>query len=277
MKNHLLPKVLISIICIAAVLAIMLRGDETPIYDGEAAPVGEGGAVDGFEFEPEELVYDGKGEIDFLEGVSLPGCSAQELKKIVYVKIRTSGALSSKRVEYTAETEDVKYRSVRRLHLAGYTGPKITIPQHIPKVTYESMKQFEELIMAEDDFFVDDGFGNDASDHVKTEIVKNRRDSSKVSYIFSIENIFGDRDLVTCDIVLSGEYSVIELTDSDIVLRRGERLDPLQYIARAEKADGTSALNEVKVRGMVDSSTSGNYALTYELDGQTAELFVVVE
>lgn len=277
MNSHLLPKVLISIICIVAVIAIMLRGDETPVYDGAAVEAGEDGAVDGFAFEPEELVYDGKGELNFLEGVSLPGFSAQELKKLVYVRIQTSGSLSSKKVEYTADTENGRFQSVRKLHLSGYTGPKIRLPQHTPEVTPDTVDQFDKLLMSEKDFFVDDGFGNDASEHMEIQVNRSRYDSSLVSYNVSIENVFGDRDLVTCDIILSGEYSVIALTTPEVVLSRGAVFEPSDFVARAEKPDGMSALNEVIIRGGVDTTTPGNYTLTYEFDGQSVELDVLVE
>ena len=98
MKIPLWLKILISVICVAAVAVIMLRGDETPEYTAAGAAGEAKEAVDGFEFNPEELTYDGTGDLDLLKGVSLPGFTRQELKELTFVSIETAGALSKKRV-----------------------------------------------------------------------------------------------------------------------------------------------------------------------------------
>ena len=81
MKIPLWLKILISVICVAAVAVIMMRGDETPEYTVAGAAGAAEEAVDGFEFNPEELTYDGNGDLDLRQRVSLPGCSRQELKE----------------------------------------------------------------------------------------------------------------------------------------------------------------------------------------------------
>ena len=145
-------KILISVICIAAVAVIMQRGDETPEYTAAGTEGAAVEAVDGFEFEPEELTYDGNGDLDLLQGVSLPGFSRQELKELTFVSIETVGALSKKRVEYTAEKDGVRYRSLRYLHLSGYTGPKIIMPQHIPDVKENMIERFGSLLTQEEEW-----------------------------------------------------------------------------------------------------------------------------
>lgn len=277
MNDHLLPKIIISVICIAAAAFLVLRGDETPEYDEVSQTEMAAGTIDGFEFAPEELTYDGTGELDLLEGVSLPGYSKQELKDLVFVQIETESSISDKRVEYTADTEEGRYRSFRKMHLKDYTGPKITMPQHIPAVTEENIGAFGQLLKAEDDFFVDDGFGNDASAHMEVTAEKAMSDSSRVTYTISIENVFGDRDRAVQEIVLSGEYSVIVLTTSELRINAGQTFDPLDYVERARKADGSSAMNQVMISGKVNTSVPGSYVLTYELDGQRVSMNVIVE
>ena len=61
---------------------------------------------DAFQFNPEELTYDGTGELDFLQGVSLDNYTARELKDMVFIRISTGDNLSQKVVEYTADTEE---------------------------------------------------------------------------------------------------------------------------------------------------------------------------
>jgi len=277
MKIPLWLKILISVICIAAGAAIMLRGDETPSYTADGALVAAEEAVDGFEFDPEELTYNGSGDLDLLKGVSLPGFSRQELRELTFVSIETAGALSNKRIEYTAEKDGVRYRSLRPLRLAGYTGPKITMPQHIPDVKEEMIDRFGTLLTQEEGFKVDDGFGNDASAHMEVEAERSTMDSSLVHYAISIENVFGDHARVTQDVVLSGDMPVIALTTPEIRLNAGQTFDPRDYIARAEKADHSSGMNEVIVAGSINTSQAGEYTLTYRLDGESVSLRVIVE
>ena len=277
MKIPLWLKLLISVICIAAVAVIMLQGDETAEY---MAAGDEGAAketVDGFEFDPEELIYDGNGDLDLLKGVSLPGFSRQELKARTFVSIETVGALSKKRVEYSAEKDGVRYRSLRNLHLSGYIGPKITMPQHIPDVTEEIIDRFGTLLKSEEDFKVDDGFGNDASAHMEVTAERSTVDSSLVHYVVSIENVFGDRDRVTQDVVLSGDMPVIALTTPEVRIGVRQEFDALDYIAKAENADHSSAMDAVLVDGTVNTSQAGEYTLTYNLYGESVSLRVIVE
>ena len=276
MKNHMLLKITISVLCIAAAAAIVLRSDETPEYEEVSTSVGSS-VIDGFTFAPEELTYDGTDELDLLAGVSLPGCSKQDLKDLVYVHIETAGSISDKRVEYTADLPEGRYQSFRSMHLTGYTGPKITMPQHIPEVKLETTGSFAKMLLSEEDFFVDDGFGNDASAHMEVVAENDMTDSSIIHYTISIENVFGDRDRVVQDVVLTGEYPVIVLEASEIRISAGQTFAPLDYVAKAQKADGTSALNEVVVRGNVNIREPGSYFVSYELEGQKVQMNVIVE
>ena len=101
-------------------------------------------------------------------------------------------------------------------------------------------------------------------------------DSSLVHYTIALDNMFGDRDVVKVDVILSGTLSHLVLTDSQITVRVGETFDPTLYIAVAERADGTSAIGGVNIHGNVDTAKEGIYLLTFELDGQTATLEVNV-
>lgn len=277
MKNHILLKIFISVLCIMAAAAIVFRSDETYKYEEEVKTAEEASVIDGFTFEPEELTYDGTDELDLLTGVSLPGCSKQDLKDLVYVHIETAGSISDKRVEYTADLPDGRYRSFRRMHLTGYTGPKIIMPQHIPEVKVDTVGSFAKMLLSEEDFFVDDGFGNDASAHMEVEAENDMTDSSIIHYTISIENVFGDRDRIVQDVTLEGEHAVIVLETSEIRISAGQTFTPLDYVAKAQKSDGSSALNEVVVRGNVNIREPGSYFVSYELEGQKVQMNVIVE
>jgi hypothetical protein len=102
-------------------------------------------------------------------------------------------------------------------------------------------------------------------------------DSSLVHYTISIENVFGDRDRVIQDVVLSGEIPVIVLTTPEVRISVGQTFDSRDYIARAENADHSSAIDAVLVEGAVNTNEAGEYTLTYELYGESVSLRVIVE
>ena len=82
---------------------------------------------------------------------------------------------------------------------------------------------------------------------------------------------------MTQDVVLSGEMPVIALMTSEVRMSRGQTFEPQDYIARAEKEDGSPAMKEVMVGGRVNTGEAGEYTLTYMLDGESVSLKVIVE
>ena len=56
-----------------------------------------------------------------------------------------------------------------------------------------------------------------------------------------------------------------------------ERACVKNIIARAEKADHSSGMNEVIVAGSINTAQAGEYMLTYRLDGESVILRVIVE
>ena len=276
--RSLILKIIISLACIIVLVMLFYFGDEIiPENDSTDVSVqGEETYLDEFKFDPEELTFDGTGKLDLLKGVSLKGYNAQELKTMVFTRIYGGENLSKKVIEYTADTKDGRVRSKRTLNLENYSGPKITLPDEIPSVTPGTIDSLASLLNAKNGYVVDDGFGNDAREHVDISYRKEMTDSSLVHYTIALDNMFGDRDVAKVDVVLSGTPSHLILTDSQITVRVGETFDPTLYIAVAERADGTSAIGSVNIQGNVDTTKEGTYMLTFELEGQTVTLEVNV-
>lgn len=276
--RSLVLKILISLACVIVLVMMFFFGDEIiPENDSTNEFAQEEETYpDAFKFDPEELTYDGSGNLDLLKGVTLEGYNAQDLKTMVFTRIYGGENLSKKVIEYTADTKDGRVRSKRILNLENYSGPKITLPDDIPSVTPGTIDGLASLLNAKNGYAVDDGFGNDAREHVDISYRKEMTDSSLVHYTIALDNMFGDRDVVKVDVILSGTPSHLVLTDSQITVRVGETFDPTLYIAVAERADGTSAIGSVNIHGNIDTAKEGIYLLTFELDGQTATLEVNV-
>ena len=74
MKN-LAIKIVVSLTCVIVLVLLFFFGDEILSENSSAydATQNEETYRDAFIFDPEEMKYDGTGELDLLEGVSLKG------------------------------------------------------------------------------------------------------------------------------------------------------------------------------------------------------------
>ena len=275
MQRNTAVKILISIasLLIIALMYILSGRDTDEPSMGDSALTDN--VSDAFVFEPETLTYDGSGEMDFLEGVFLEGYTADELEDMVYIRVTAGNILSEKYVEYTADTDEGRVRSTRRLLLENYNGPKIQIPDKMPTVTMSNIDQLADLLSEVKNYKVDDGFGNDMRAYVQIAAERSTTNSSIVNYTFTLDNAYGDRAVAQADVHVSDVPAIIVLTDAATTIRAGGFLDPYEFIQSATTVDGSSVIEEVSCSEL-DTSEPGEYQITYELRGQTASLDVTV-
>ena len=275
MQRNTAVKILISItsLLIIALMYILSGRDTDEPSMGDSALTDN--VSDAFVFEPETLTYDGSGEMDFLEGVFLEGYTADELEDMVYIRVTAGNILSEKYVEYTADTDEGRVRSTRRLLLENYNGPKIQIPDKMPTVTMSNIDQLADLLSEVKNYKVDDGFGNDMRAYVQIAAERSTTNSSIVNYTFTLDNAYGDRAVAQADVHVSDVPAVIVLTAASTTIRVGGFLDPYEFIQSATTMDGSSVIEEVHC-SEIDTSEPGEYRITYELRGQTASLDVTV-
>lgn len=271
-------KILVSVISIVAVGMLFFFGERIfpeDVLNNDTEQESDA-YIDAFQFEPEELSYDGTGDIDLLEGVSLEGYTTQELKTKVFTHIYAGDTLSEKKIQYTAETEEGKVRSTRSLKLHNYSGPKIIIPNNLPEVTRQSAENFASLLATKSGYAVDDGFGNDVKEHAEISYEKDNKESALLHYKIVFDNMFGDEDVKKVDVLLSGVPAYLALADSEITLGVGEAFDPMSYVTKAELTDGTKVFDAVLSNGVVDTSKEGTYEVKYDLLGEELTLLVNV-
>lgn len=116
MSRTTILKISVSVICLIALVLLYVFGGRVIEDDNMVFEAGQADdTTDAFVFDPETLIYDGTGDIDFLEGVTLEGYNEEQLKSMVYIRISTGDSLSEKIIEYTADTEEGRVRSMRNL------------------------------------------------------------------------------------------------------------------------------------------------------------------
>lgn len=268
MSRTTIMKISVSVICLIALVLLYVFGgrvieDDNTVFEASQAD----DTRDAFVFDPETLVYDGTGDIDFLEGVTLEGYNAEQLKKMVYIRISTGDSLSEKNIEYTADTDDGRVRSMRKLLLRNYNGPSIMLPDEMPTVTMGTVDHIADLMPEGKTYQVDDGFGNDMRAHVQIDAARSPVNSSEVNYTFILENAFGDRTVAKADAIISDVPATIILTDTAVTVKTGEYFDPYDFILSATAADGSSIMGEV-LCDEIDTSIPGNTSLTTSCAGR---------
>ncbi len=116
--------ILALILLLALLGAAVLRDRENQPASGEKK---EAGTVT-LEFQPEELVYDGNGELDLLYGVTAEDEDGTDLTEAVSAVITGDGSGNHKQVRYTAfSPSGEQATATRTLVLRDYDGPKITV------------------------------------------------------------------------------------------------------------------------------------------------------
>ncbi len=277
-KISMFIKISISLFCLLVLVILFCFGGVFFERNAEELTLKEENEnfKDVFVFDPEELSYDGTGELDLLEGVSLENFSLETLKSMVFIRISTGENMSQKVVEYTADTDEGRVRSKRILRLQNYRGPEIQLPDEMPSISTTDIGNMAEVMLSENDYKADDGFGNDARKHVQIETEKSLQNSSLIQCTFILVNEFEDRAVAKADITLSDVPAVLVLINATVNLQIGEFFDPLQYVESAVDSEGRSIIDEVVWDGEIDTSRTGVYEIVYELRGQTVKLTVNV-
>ena len=142
-------------------------------------------------------------------------------------------------------------------------------------MTMGTVDHIKDLMPEGKTYRVDDGFGNDAREHVQIDAARSPMNSSEVNYTFILENAFGDRTVAKADAIISDVPATIVLTDTSVTVKTGGHFDPYDFILSATAADGSLIMGEV-LCDELDTSIPGDYLVTYELRGQTASLRVTV-
>lgn len=203
----------------------------------------------------------------------------QELRDIVFVRISAGTALYRKNITYTAQLSNGETATaVRPLRLEGYSRPTITMPSDdkLPQLTRETMDSIQSEVMDTKGFKADDGFGNDARDHIEVSYKTDRLDSSLVHYTYELVNPFNDKAVTSLDMELPSTEARIILSTASVTITQEDPFNAMDYIVRAANSDGSDGRYNIKVSGKVDQSKPGNNTVSFDLENAHMELTVNV-
>lgn len=247
-----------ALILLMAVFAAAVwknRSAHTPVEQGEVS----GRAI--LKFEPEELVYDGTGELDLMEGVSAFSEDGEDLTDQVTAVLTGDGNKTNKIIRYSVFDKNGKETTRRRdLKFVGYNGPSIQVNEHL-NLRAENMKNLTSYLKEEGLLQGHDGFGRDATD----EIAWMRENVSQGRYriTFTYTNTYQDSVEKTVDADVEGvmEDLTVTLKTENIELPVGSEFIAEDYIGTILDPSGSGS--RVSVTSSVDTLRAGIYEVRY--------------
>ena len=213
-----------------------------------------------FQSKRTELVYDGNGELDLLEGVTASDEDGTDLTGEVSAVITGEGSGSEKQIRYTVFSPSGEEATAQRtLVLKDYDGPKITVPSRL-ELDAEDLNNLIENLKRQGKIKGENGFGVDITDQITW---KREKISSGIYQ-------------------LTGEIKDLTLTlvQNRIEILQGVEFSPWDYLQEAQDPDFGSVADRVQISNMVNVYVPGTYSVVYSVtsvDGtQSAEAVLSV-
>lgn len=277
-KKFLTP--IIAVICVAAIIYLLF------FFGKNVAPTSEltTNALKEYtiSFSTSQLEY--SKNIDFMDGVTAKGDNGEDLTSFVTVSCKPTKDISKKELTYSINKAGYKIATFRRdLVLASsYTGPSIKINESSIEVPLDQAKNLSAIVSASDIITTDDGFGSPCA---ITAFIKNQEALAIGDYVATVtaQNVFGDTASAKITVTItSPESSIIKLSASSITIKKGDKIEPTDYVVSAID-ESYGDLTPYVTATNIDTSKAGIYTIEYKIEGikelenQIAYLYVTVD
>ena len=203
----------------------------------------------------DDLVYDGTGELDLLDGVSAQGEDGTDLTNRLNAKIVLAGNDKEIRYSVSGENGQIVYKE-RDLVLKNYQGPAIIANDHL-SFDAKDLSNLVTVLNERGELKGLDGFGKD----ITNQITYQREKVSDGIYrlTFTLNNIYLDSTSLTVKANISGAISdpILELYRSSIELDVGSVFYPEDYIKIANDENGNSIKDQVKISSLPNTMHPG--------------------
>lgn len=220
----------------------------------------------------DDLVYDGTGELDLLDGVSAQGEDGTDLTNRLNAKIVLAG--NDKEIRYSVSNDNgqIVYKA-RNLVLKNYQGPEIIANDHL-NFDVKDLNNLVTVLNKRGELKGLDGFGKD----ITNQITYQREKVSDGIYrlTFTLNNIYLDSTSLTVKANISGAISdpILELYRSSIELDVGSVFYPEDYIKIANDENGNSIKDQVEISSLPNTMQPGVYNVLYQLTSNDNNVIV---
>ena len=272
--------VVLVVVCIGAFFLTKYHSEIfNSKYTSQTEKIEDAGS---FELESDELVYNGQGELDLMQGVKAYNGEGRDVTDKVSAVVTAEGTMGRKIVRYSFE--DASGKSVtkkRTLVLQNYEGPSLEVSKDI-KINAKNLKDVITVLKDNGQLKASDGYNKDITSSVTC--FREKLYTSTYEMTFSVTNRFGDSVSKSVDVFITGDVKdpEIKLSQDSVKLRKGTDFKPESLIAYA--FDGNSeGIKNLEVDSKVDFDRAGTYSVVYKMYNSnrtavaTKKLTVIVE
>lgn len=175
------------------------------------------------------------------------------------------------------DSDDNMASYIRRIRYVDYQKPYFTIDPQLPLVYPQSA-----TVTVTDRVGAIDVLDGTISDRIRVSTLEATDDPELYEITVQVTNSVGDTAWLKLPVqMLASDRNrpVVELKEYLLYLEIGAAFDPMDYLKAARLADGTAVdLSKVYIEGSVDTSTVGEYRITYsyEQDGSEGKAILTV-
>lgn len=220
----------------------------------------------------DDLVYDGTGELDLLDGVSVQGEDGTDLTSHLNAKLVLAG--NDKEIRYSVSNDNgqIVYKA-RNLVLKNYQGPEIIANDHL-NFDVKDLSNLVTVLNERGELKGLDGFGKDITDQITYQ--REKVSDGIYQLTFTLNNIYLDSTSLIVKANISGTISdpVLELYRSSIEIDVGSVFYPEDYIEVADDENGNSVKDQVKISSSLNTMQPGVYNVSYQLTSSDNSVIV---
>lgn len=219
-----------------------------------------------------DLVYDGTGELDLLDGVSAIDEDGTDLTSNINAKIVLDGNDQEIRYSVSGENGQIVYKE-RDLVLKNYQGPAIIANDHL-SFDAKDLSNLVTVLNKRGELKRLDGFGKDITDQITYQ--REKVSDGIYQLTFTLNNIYLDSTSLIVKANISGTISdpVLELYRLSIEIDVGSSFYPEDYIEVANDENGNSVKDQVKISSSLNTMQPGVYNVSYQLTSSDNSVIV---
>lgn len=282
-KNQKFFNILGVVLVVICIGAFFLTKYHSEIFNNKyTSQTEKSEAAGSFELESDEIVYNGQGELDLMQGVKAYNGEGKDITDKVSAVVTAEGTMGRKIVRYSFEDSSGKTVTKKRtLVLKNYRGPSLDVSNSI-KINAKDLKDIINILHKSGELKADDGYSKDITSSVTC--IREKLYTNTYKMTFNVTNAYGDSVSKSVDVFITGDVKdpEIKLAQDSIKLRRGTEFKPESLISYAFDGNGES-IKSVEIDAKLDTSTAGTYSVIYTIYNSnrtasaTKKLTVIVE
>lgn len=223
----------------------------------------------------EALVYDGTDKFDMRKDITATDETGKDITALINASVTSGAAAADKTIVYSINSPAYRFATAKRkLTLKNYGSPEIKVAKANITVDRTELPALVQTLIDNKQLNAKDGYGHDITNGIYIENINEISLAGEQTLVFAVTNFLNDTARVEKQVQVTDDIapiSVIALTTPTVSIPVGSAFDPFSYIQSARDSSGYDYLDQIKIEGTVDTSTVGQYTITYYIPSETGE------